>query len=64
MKGNTILAVEGICKVESDPYKAKIIVFKYSLEKHRYFSNSIKIDRVHIPMLIKLLEVANDSGQI
>jgi hypothetical protein len=64
MKGNTILTIEGICKVESDSHEVKITVIKYSLGKQGYFSKSIKIDKVNIPILIRLLEVANDSGQI
>lgn len=64
MKGNVILAVEGVCKVMSDSHDTKIIVTKYSLDKHCYTSKSIMIDRAQLPILIKLLEVANASGKI
>lgn len=64
MRGDTVLAIEGICKVMGNSHDVKIIITKYSLEKRCYNSKSITIDRVHIPILVKLLEVANARGQI
>ena len=61
MKGRAILTIENTCKVESDPYRVKITVYKYSLEAHKYTSKSLEIDQNNIPALIKLLEVANAS---
>jgi hypothetical protein len=64
LKGDTILSVEGTCKVIGDSHDVKIIVIKYSLDKHHYISRSVTIERSNIPILIKLLEVANARGQI
>ena len=61
MKGKAILTIENTCKVESDPYRVKITIYKYSLESHKYIARSLEIDQANIPVLIQLLEVANGS---
>ena len=61
MKGKAILTIENTCRVESDPYRVKITVYKYSLESHKYKAKSLEIDQANIPVLIQLLKVANGN---
>jgi hypothetical protein len=57
MKGHFNLKLENVMSVESDGYRAKITVFDYNLEKHKYLSKSITMSLEHIGALIKMMEV-------
>jgi len=57
MKGNFELKSKNVMSVESDGYRAKITVFEYSLEKHKYKSKSIVVSLEHVGTLIELLGV-------